>query len=64
MRQAFLIAAMAFIAFAFSTAAYGQRHPTRIKFARGATEKTVRGTLSSWKSKRTFVIRVREGSCM
>ncbi|MBK7394132.1 MAG: hypothetical protein IPI64_12685 [Chloracidobacterium sp.] len=36
----------------------------RITFKRGATSATVTGTLSSYKSKRVFVIRVLEGQTM
>ncbi len=36
----------------------------RITFKRGATSATVTGTLSSYKSKRVFVIRVRDGQTM
>lgn len=52
--------ALSLLTFTFSAATYAQKHPTRIKFARGATEKSVTGTLSSYKSARTFVIRVRK----
>lgn len=64
MKNFIAVAVLAPMTFAFSSATYAQRSPTRIKFARGATEKTVTGTLSSWKSKRTFVIRVRKGQTL
>ena len=44
---------------AFSAVVFGQSQ--RIKFARGATSAVVSGSLNSYKSKRTFVIRVRAG---
>lgn len=47
---------------AFSAAAHAQTQ--RIKFARGATSAVVSGTLKSYKSKRTFVIRVRAGQTL
>ncbi|MBX3281928.1 MAG: hypothetical protein KF756_05565 [Acidobacteria bacterium] len=56
--------ALSLTAFFFISPADAQRRPTRIKFARGATEKIVSGTLSSYRSKRTFVIRVREGQTL
>ena len=37
---------------------------TRISFARGATSKVVTGTLSGWKSHRTYVIRVKKGQTL
>jgi len=37
---------------------------TRINFARGATSKVVTGTLSGWKSHRTYVIRVKKGQTL
>lgn len=48
---------------AFSAAANGQS-TQRIKFKRGATSAVVTGSLNGYKSKRTFVIRVREGQTM
>ena len=38
--------------------------PTRIKFKKGATSAVITGTLSSYKSQRTYVIRVREGQIL
>lgn len=64
MKNFSLFAVIALMTFAFTATTYAQKHPTRIKFARGATEKTVSGTLSSWKAKRTFVIRVRKGQVL
>lgn len=64
MRNFIAVAVLALMTFAFSATSYAQKRPTRIKFARGATEKTVTGTLSSWRSKRTFVIRVRKGQTL
>lgn len=64
MKYFLAITALSLMTFAFSATTYAQKHPTRIKFARGATEKTVSGTLSSWKAKRTFVIRVRKGQVL
>ena len=51
---------MAILAF-FSTAAFSQ---TRIKFKRGATSAVVSGSLRSYKSHRTYVIRVRAGQTL
>ena len=48
---------------AFSAAANGQS-VQRIKFKRGATSAVVTGSLHGYKSKRMFVIRVREGQTM
>jgi len=64
MKNFIAAAVLALMTFAVASATYAQRRPARIKFARGATEKTVTGTLSSWKSKRTFVIRVRKGQTL
>lgn len=64
MKNVFTIAVLALMAFGSVTETYAQKHPTRIKFARGATEKTVTGTLSSYRSARTFVIRVRKGQTL
>ncbi len=56
------------IAFAFvmlsicSVAASAQ--VTRIHFARGATSKVITGTLSGWKSHRTYVIHVKKGQTL
>ncbi|CAN5421834.1 hypothetical protein BH10ACI3_BH10ACI3_06060 [soil metagenome] len=47
----------------FASAVFGQA-PTRIKFKKGATSTVVTGSLSSYKSKRTFVIKVREGQTL
>ena len=47
----------------FASATFGQA-PTRIKFNKGATSAVVTGSLSSYKSKRTFVIKVREGQTL
>lgn len=44
---------------ALSAVAFGQSQ--RIKFARGATSAVISGSLNGYKSKRTFVIRVRSG---
>jgi hypothetical protein len=38
--------------------------PTRIKFGRGAVRATVSGTLNSFRSKRVYTIRVREGQTL
>ena len=38
--------------------------PTRIKFLRGAVRANVSGTLNSFRSKRIYVIRVREGQTL
>ena len=38
--------------------------PTRIRFSRGAVKANVSGTLNSFLSKRTFVIRVRESQTL
>ena len=51
------------VVFALSSIAFGQR-AQRITFAKGKTSATVTGTLSSYKSKRTFVIRVRKGQTL
>lgn len=64
MKYFLAIAVLSLMTFAFSATTYAQKHPTRIKFTRGATEKTVIGTLSSWKTHRTFVIRVRKGQVL
>lgn len=64
MKNLFLVALLSLLVLGFVSEASAQKRPTRIKFARGATEKTVTGTLNSWKSKRTFVIRVREGQTL
>ncbi|MFM9905972.1 MAG: hypothetical protein ACKVQJ_15525 [Pyrinomonadaceae bacterium] len=47
----------------FATAAFAQK-PTRITFKAGATSATVTGTLTGYKSHRTFVIRVLEGQTL
>ncbi|HQZ82354.1 MAG TPA: hypothetical protein PLR83_03975 [Pyrinomonadaceae bacterium] len=64
MKNFVAVTVLALMTFAFSATTYAQKGQTRIKFARGTTEKTVQGTLSSWKSKRTFVIRVRAGQTL
>ena len=38
--------------------------PTRIKFTRGAARANVSGSLNSFRSKRVYVIRVREGQTL
>ncbi len=45
-----------------STVAFGQK--TRIKFAPGKTSAVVSGTLTGYKSTRTFVIKVRAGQTL
>ncbi len=50
---------IAVVIMTFSAIAFGQSQ--RIKFARGATSAVVTGNLSGYKSKRTFVIKVRAG---
>ncbi|MBV9240805.1 MAG: hypothetical protein JO314_02255 [Acidobacteria bacterium] len=40
------------------------QQPTRITFAKGQTKKIVTGTLRGYKSKRTFVVRVRKGQTL
>ncbi len=50
------------ISIVFSTIAFGQN--TRITFKPGATSKVVSGTLSSYKSQRTFVIKVKKGQTL
>ena len=52
---------LAVVAF-FATAAFSQT--TRIKFKKGATSATVTGTMKSYKSTRTYIIRVREGQTL
>jgi len=46
-----------------SSASFAQP-ATRIKFSRGAVRANVAGTLSSYRSKRVYVIRVREGQTL
>lgn len=60
-----LIAAL-FVSFSvitFSAAAFGQK-PQKITFAKGRTSATVTGTLSGYRSHRTFSIRVRAGQTL
>jgi len=45
---------------AFSVAAYGQS-AQRVSFKKGGTSAVVTGTLTGYKSKKVFVIKVREG---
>ena len=59
-RTTFSFVAIAFIVLAASTA-FSQK---RIEFARGATSAVVTGSLSSYKDKRTFVIKVRRGQTL
>ena len=61
-RLAIAISALG-ILFVISVAAFGQKM-TRIKFSRGATSATITGTLSGYRSHRTFVIRVRRGQTL
>ena len=44
----------------FASAAFGQT-PTRIKFKPGARSVIVKGSLSGYKSSRTYIVRVRAG---
>ena len=58
----FLMSALSLV-LAFGVSAMGQR-AQRITFAKGRTSATVTGTLSGYKSKKTFVIRVRRGQTL
>ncbi len=53
---------VAAVTIVFSTIVFGQN--TRITFKRGATSKIVTGTLNSYKSQRTFVIKVKKGQTL
>lgn len=63
MKKLIQISIFTAIFFALSIVAFGQK-ATRIKFAGGATQKTVSGNLRSYKSEKTFVIRVRRGQTL
>src|SRR5258708_26865716 len=56
------------VTFAFAMLSIGSvavsAQVTRIHFAPGATSKVVTGTLSGWKSHRTYVIYVRKGQTL
>lgn len=54
---------LAFAVLICSAPAFAQR-ATRITFKRGAASATVSGTMSGYKSSRTYVIRVREGQTL
>ena len=59
-----MIGAAAMFIIAAGTAAVPAQRPTRITFTRGTSSKVVTGTLSSYKQKRVFVIRVKAGQEM
>ena len=62
MRIRTLISILAILLFC-SSASFAQ-NPTRIKFTRGAVRANVSGTLNSYRSKRVYMIRVREGQTL
>lgn len=59
MRKSFLILSI-FILLAIVPSVYGQK-AQRVTFRRGATVATVSGYLKSYKSSKTFVLRLRKG---
>ncbi len=59
-----MIGAAAMFIIAAGTAAVPAQKPTRITFTRGKSAKVITGTLSSYKQKRVFVIRVKAGQEM
>lgn len=59
-----VIAIFAVMIVGLAASASSAQTAKRITFKRGATSATVTGTLSSYKSKRVFVIRVRDGQTM
>lgn len=63
MKNLLLLTFTFFVLSLLSTAALAQA-PTRINFARGTHEKTITGTLSGFKSSRTYVIRVGKGQTL
>jgi hypothetical protein len=63
MKKSIQILIATLILFVLSMAALAQ-NPTRIKFRKGGTQKTVTGYLSSYRSKKVFVIRVRRGQTL
>ena len=56
-----LFVTFAFVVLSICSAAVLAQRPTTIKFARGTHETVVTGTLSGYKSSRTYTIRVGEG---
>ncbi len=63
MKKLLLITFTFFVLSLLSTAALAQK-PTRINFARGTHQKVVTGTLSGFKSSRTYLIRVGKGQTL
>jgi len=63
MKKLLLITFTFFVLSLFSTSAFAQA-PTRINFARGTHQKIVTGTLSGYKSSRTYLIRVGKGQTL
>jgi len=61
-KLALFAAILGVLAFA-STDAAAQK-PTRITFAKGATEKVVTGSMTGYSSKRVFVIKVKAGQTL
>lgn len=63
MKKTIQILTVATVLLVLSATTFAQK-ATRIKFRKGAVSATVSGTLSGYRSKRVFVIRVREGQTM
>ncbi len=63
MNKLILALSSAIMISAFTAAALGQKAQS-ITFAKGRTSATITGTLSSYKSHRTFSIRVRKGQTL
>jgi hypothetical protein len=60
-RNAFFAAALAI---AFTLCAHAAAAQSRVSFKRGATSAVLTGSLSNYKQKRIFVVRVRRGQVM
>ena len=63
MKKTIQVLLIALILCALSVTIFAQK-PTRVKFRKGATSATISGTLSNYKSTRTYVIRVRAGQTL
>jgi hypothetical protein len=64
MKRRFLLIVVSVALLLSALSALQAQPPTRIKFSRGAVRANVSGTLNSYRGKRVYVIRVREGQTL
>ncbi|MEP6944811.1 MAG: hypothetical protein ABJA02_02755 [Acidobacteriota bacterium] len=62
--KTFILATLAFLVLSAGAVSVSAQKATRISFKRGSTTAIVTGTLSSYRSHRVFVIRVRRGQTL